>query len=66
MAVIDLIFDFSNIELGNMKLSAQSKIFFWHPNFLFLLLIFPFLSLILHNIVESDSLEYPFWVSTIT
>ena len=64
--MIDLIFDFSNIELGNINRSAQIKLFFWRPNFLFLLLIFPFLSLILHNIVESDGLEYPFWVSTIT
>ena len=64
--MIDLIFDFSSTELRNIKLSAQIKIFFWSPYFLFLLLIFPFLSLILHNIVESDSLEYPFWVSTIT
>ena len=64
--MIDLIFDFSNIELGNINRSAQIKLFFWYPNFLFLLLIFPFLSLILYNIVESDSLEYPFWVSTIT
>lgn len=43
----DLIFDFSNIELGNINRSAQIKLFFWYPNFLFLLLIFPFLSLIL-------------------
>ena len=45
--MIDLIFDFSNIELGNINRSAQIKLFFWRPNFLFLLLIFPFLSLIL-------------------
>lgn len=38
--MIDLIFDFSNIELGNINRFAQIKIFFWYPNFLFFIVDF--------------------------